>query len=129
VDRDDSAGVRRAYSFAGRRHHLSLGRLQESRFEPPGRLFPEDAGGGAVLIALDHAAGDVEVTVGEHERRGVQPERVMILRGERRRAVAGDRVERRGGRRLGPEGIPPAGAADHLTGCVVCADEFECLRE
>ena len=54
----------------------------------------EDAGRLAVLVAFDHAARDLEVAVRVGERRGVEPERVVVARHQRRGRVAGDLVER-----------------------------------
>ena len=67
----------------------------------PGRL--------AVRVPLDHAAGHLEVGVGQRERRGVDPERVVVLGHQRHRHVAGDSVEclRRLDRRR-PLAVPPA---------------------
>jgi hypothetical protein len=38
-----------------------------------------------VLVALDDAAADLEVTAGERQRSGVEPDRVVVLRDQRRR--------------------------------------------
>ena len=68
--------------------------------------------GAPVRVALDDAARHVEVACGPGERRAVEPERVVVLRPQRGRRVAGDGVERRRGRRLGPVGVAPARSAD-----------------
>jgi len=61
--------------------------------EPPRGFLSEDTGRFAVLVALDDAAGHLEVAVRERERGGVEPEGVIVLRDQAGRQVAGDRVE------------------------------------
>ena len=112
VDRDDAAGVREPDSLARGVHHLLVRRPHVEVAEMPRAFLAQDAGRLALLVALDDAAGNLEVAVRPSEGRRVQPERVVVARHERGRDVARDRVQgflRRldGGR---PVAAPPAEA-------------------
>ena len=114
VDRDDAAGVREPDSLARGVHHLLVRRPHVEVAEMPRAFLAQDAGRLALLVALDDAAGNLEVAVRPSEGRRVQPERVVVARHERGRDVARDRVQgflRRldGGR---PVAAPPAEAAE-----------------
>jgi hypothetical protein len=88
---------------------LLVRHVRESALELPRRLLVEDAGRVAALVANDDTAVDLEVAARERERRRVEPERVVVLRDQHRRAVAHDLVERLPRRRtVGPVGIAPA---------------------
>ena len=58
--------------------------------ELPRRLLAQHAGRLAALVALDDAARHLEVAVRAGERGRVEPERVVVLRDQRGRDVAGD---------------------------------------
>ena len=106
----DAARQRERDRLAARADHLVLGRADVGVAEVPGALLTKDAGRLAVGVPLDHAAGHLEVRIGEGERRGVDPQRVIVLRHQRDRHVADDGVERLlrrlDGRR--PLAVPPA---------------------
>ena len=106
----DSAGQRERDRLARGVDHLVLGRADVGVAEVPGAFLAEDARRLAVLVPLDHAAGHLELGVGEGERRGVDPERVVVLGHQRDRHVAGDSVERLLRRldRRRPLAVPPA---------------------
>src|SRR5581483_9168286 len=87
---------------------LVVRRLDVALLELPGRLLAEHAGGGAALVALDDAAGNLEIAVRARERGRVQPERVVVLREQGGRDVPGDGVERLLRRFLAPVGAAPS---------------------
>ena len=120
MDRRHAARRGELQPFAHGRQCLALAvrRLDELLAEEPRRLLAQDARRLAVLVDLDDAAVDAQVAVGVRERRGVQPHRVPVARGQRGRDVAGDRVEdlpRRLDRRR-PVAAPPAAAAQPASG-------------
>ena len=111
VDAGDAAGVRELHAGAHRVEVLVVGKRQVPFLEPPRGLFAQHAGRLAARVAFDHAALDVEVAAGKRERGRVEPERVVVLRPQRRRLVC-DRVERLPRRRaVGPVRVAPAVAA------------------
>ena len=110
VDRDDAAGIREPDSLARGVHHLLMRRPHVEVAEMPRAFLAQDAGRLALLVALDDAAGNLEVAVRPSEGRRVQPERVVVARHERGRDVARDRVQGFLGRLDGgrPVAAPPA---------------------
>ena len=72
---------------------LVVGDREVALLEPPRGLLAQHAGRLAVRVALDDAAVDVEIAAGERERGRVEPERVVVLRDQRGRTLAGDCVE------------------------------------
>jgi hypothetical protein len=108
VDRGDPAGGGHPEAFSARLNHLVERGEAVHVAEPPGRVLAQHAGRLAAVVALDHAAGDVEVAAGPRERRRVQPQRVVVPRHERHRHVRGHGVQRGGVRRLCPAGVAPA---------------------
>jgi hypothetical protein len=84
--------------------------------ELPGRVLAQDPGRLAGGVALDHSAVRLEVAAGARERGRVEPERVVVLRGEDHRRVGRDRVERGPRGRLGPVGVAPAEPAQPPAG-------------
>src|SRR5205823_2042812 len=93
MDRGDAAGRREPDAGSHGLDVLGLGNRQVALLEAPGRLLAQDARGLPVLAALDDAALDLEIATRERERGRVEPERVVVLREQRRGTVAGDRVE------------------------------------
>ena len=93
VDRGDAARVRDPDPLAAGLDHLVLGRARVGVAEVPGALLPQDAGRLAPLVALHDAARDLEVALDPGEGRGVDPQRVVVLRHERHGDVAADGVE------------------------------------
>ena len=112
VDRGDAALVRELDPRARRVDELVLGDDDVAVAEAPRRLLAQDARRLAGAVALDDAPVDVQVAPGAGEPRGVDPERVVVLRPERRRSLARDRVERLARGVLRPERVAPATAAD-----------------
>ena len=97
VDGDDARRGHGRQRGAHRVERLrALGR--EAGLEAPGRLLAQDPGRLAAGVALDHAAGRLEVAARERERRRVEPQRVAVVRAQRDRRVRHDRVERARGR-------------------------------
>ena len=82
--------------LARRRDPLLLGHLHEPLAESPGGLLAQDARRLARLIPLDDSAVRLEVAVRGGQSGAVEPERVVVLRPERRRCRSGHRIE--GGR-------------------------------
>ncbi len=112
VDRSHSTRRGELQPFAHGSHRLALAvrRLHELLAEEPRRLLAQDARRLAALVDLHDAAFHAQVAVRVRKRRGVQPHRVTVARGESGRDVAGDRVEdlpRRLDRRR-PVSAPPA---------------------
>ena len=106
------------HAGAHRLEVLVVGHDHVALLEAPRRLFAQDAGRLAVLVALDDAAVHLEVAVRARECGRVQPERVVVLGDHRGRRVAGDRVEIvpcRLALRL-PVAAPPAVAAQPAPG-------------
>ena len=93
VDRDDAARVRELDAGARRLDPFVLGREHVAVTETPCGLLAEDARRLAVLVPLDHPAGDLEVAARCRERGRVEPGRVVVLRDHDRRRPAGDGVE------------------------------------
>jgi hypothetical protein len=79
--------------------------------ELPARLLAEHTGRLARRISLDYAAVDLQVAVRAGQSRGVEPERVGVMRQQCHRHRAGDRVERLLRRLLRPVGASPAPSA------------------
>ena len=129
VDRSDASLVRDSKAVAGRGDPLVLRDGDVPLAEAPRRLFAQDAGRLTGRVALDDAARHLEITIGPHQRRGVEPQRVVVLRPERGRALAGDLVERLPRRVLCPCGIAPAVPTDPLAPCAVRPDAAERLGE
>ena len=94
VHGDDAARERERDRLAARLDHLVLGRPHVGVAEVPGALLAEHARRLALLVALDDAAGHLEVAVGLGQSRGVEPEGVVVLRHQCDGHVARDRVER-----------------------------------
>ena len=94
VDARDAARVRELHAVAHRVDVLVVGDVRGSaslnRHAASSRSTPV---GSPRRVALDDAALDLEVAARERERGGVEPERVVVLRDQRRGPVAGDRVE------------------------------------
>ena len=90
----DAARVRELDSGSHRLEVLLVVGQHVALLELPGRLLAQDAGRLALGVPLDDAARDLEVAVRERERGRVEPERVVVLGDQRRRAPAGHRVER-----------------------------------
>ena len=93
VHRRHAARVGKAHTGAHRVEVRVVGDEHVLLLEPPRRLLAEHAGRLAVLVAFDDAARHVEVAVRERERGRVEPERVVVLRDQPGRHVAGDRIE------------------------------------
>jgi hypothetical protein len=114
VDAGHAARVRELHAAAHRVDVFLVGNSQIALLEPPRRFFEEDTGRLPVGVALDEPAVGLEVAARQRERGRVEPQRVVVLRDQRGRPVARDRVEvvlrRQPGVR--PVGVPPAVAAD-----------------
>src|SRR4051794_9969189 len=67
------------HALAHRLDVLVVRRARVALLELPRRALVEDAGRLAAGIPDDHAALDLEVAAGERERRGVEPEGVVVL--------------------------------------------------
>ena len=132
VHRGDAARVRKANAGAHRVEVVAVGDDHVALLEVPGRLLAEHPRRLARFVPLDDAARHVEVAAGERERRRVQPERVVVLRDQPGRRVAGDRIEIVPGRlalRL-PVAASPAVAAQPAARLKLdTADPFERLFE
>ena len=118
VDRADAAGIGQLEPDPRRLDPLVLGREHVAVAEPPGRLLAQDARRLAVGVPFDDAAVDVEIAARGGERRGVEPDRVVVLRDQDRRPLAGDGVQqllRRLDVRL-PVAVAPAVAAQPAAG-------------
>ena len=103
---------------------------QVALLEAPRGLLAKDAARLAALVPFDDTAVHLEVTSGEGERRGVEPERVVVLREQRSRCRARDLVERSAGRLLGPVAAAPAEAANRpALATPDTPDAVECFRE
>ena len=108
---------REAASLHARAHRLDVlvvGGLDVAVAELPARLLTQDARRLAVLVSLDHAAGHLQIAVGEGERGRVEPDRMRVAGHQRDRPVGDDRVQRALGRvdRRRPFAAPPAPAAE-----------------
>ena len=121
--------VRELDARARRVDELVLGDDDVAVAEAPRRLLAQDARRLAGAVALDDAPVDVQVAPGAGEPRGVDPERVVVLRPERRRSLARDRVERLARGMLRPERVAPAAAADPLAPPRMRLDARERLGE
>src|SRR5262249_42168924 len=81
--------------------------------EPPRRLLAEDPGRLTAGVALDDPALDLEVAACERKSGRVEPERVVVLREQRRGRLAGHLVQPCARRLLHPLAAAPAETADH----------------
>jgi hypothetical protein len=110
VERGHPARSRDLHPVAHRVDVLLGRHLGEPLLEAPRRLLVEHPGRLPALVAHDHAAAlDLEVASREREGRGVEPERVVVLRDQHRRPFPLDLVERLPGRwAVGPVGVAPA---------------------
>ena len=129
VDRHDPAARRDPQPVARRLHELVLARHRDPGSELPGGLLAQNACRHAGRVALDHASVDLQIAVRARERGGVEPGRVVVLREEQRRGVAGDRVERGRRRLLVPLRRSPAVAADPAAASGMRANALERLGE
>jgi hypothetical protein len=93
VDARDAAGVRELDALTHRGDVLVGGDRQIAVLEAPGSLFAQHAGRLALRIPLDDPSVHLEVIACECKRGRVEPERVIVLRDQRCRAVTRDRVE------------------------------------
>src|SRR2546421_720410 len=113
VQRSHAPGVRELHRGARGLDELVLGRTRVDVAEAPRALLAQDAARLTAFVPLDDAARNLQVAVGECERRRVQPERMAVPRLERNGTVAADRVEilfRRFDRGR-PVAAPPAAAS------------------
>ncbi len=112
----DAARDGEAETCAHRVQPLLVGDLREDETaaELPRRLLAEDAARLAALVQLDDAARYLQVAVRRSERRGVEPQRMPVLRHQGRGRLARDGVERVAVRLDGgaPLAAAPAGSAD-----------------
>ena len=112
VDGRDPACRREPHAVAHRLDVLLVRRARVPLFELPGRALVEDARRLPACVADDDAALDLEVAVREREGGRVEPEGVVVLRDQHRRALRLDLVERLPRRRaVGPVRVAPALAA------------------
>ena len=121
--------AREPQAVAGRVHELVLARHREAGAELPCRLLAQDAGRLAGSVPLDDASLHLQVAVGERERGGIEPERVVVLRPEQRRSVSGRRVESLLRRLRVPLGRSPARPADPAPVARMAPDALERLLE
>jgi hypothetical protein len=130
VEGGDAARRGDPHAFAHRLDVLVVGHLDEPALERPRRLLVEHAGRLAALVPHDDASLYLEVAACERERRGVEPERVVVLRDQDRRSLGLYRVECLAGRRaVGPVGVPPALPAQPASGTRRRAHPIERLGE
>ena len=119
VDGGDAARGGEPQARAHRLQVLVVRRLDVALLEPPRRLLAR-ARRSARRAASSSTTppGTCRSPFAARQRRGVEPERVVVLREERRRHVAGDGVERLLRRLLGPVGAraSPARAASGPAG-------------
>ena len=87
------ARCRDPHTFARGVDHLVLGGMDVFVAKVPGALLAENARRLAALIPDDDTPCDLEVAVRVRERRGVEPERVVVPGHQRGRDVPGDPVE------------------------------------
>ena len=103
-----------AKPLAHRVDELVVGHPQVAVPELPCGLLAENAGRRAALVALDDTSFHFELAAGQSERRGVEPERVVVVGEERRRYLARHGVERLLRRFARPLGVAPAETADDV---------------
>jgi hypothetical protein len=94
VDGGHAPGACNANALPRGVDHLLVRGVDVDIPEVPGALLSQDTCGLAALVALDHAALDLQVAVRLGERGRVEPQRVVVLRHQRDGDIAGDRVER-----------------------------------
>jgi hypothetical protein len=129
VDRADTSRVRELDPFARGGDPLVLGDRDVAVAEAPRRLLTEDPGRRSGVVSLDDAAGHLEVAVRACEPGAVEPQRVVVLRPERRGYLAGHLVERLARRMLCPEGVPPARPPQPRSLARMRGDPGERIRE
>src|SRR4029077_2422674 len=81
------------HSRAHRVEVLVVGNDDVPLLEAPRGFLAQHTGRLAARVAHDDAALDLEVAVRKCERGRVEPERVVVLRDQRRGTLTGDRVE------------------------------------
>src|SRR5207244_2901981 len=110
VDARDTARARELHAGAHRDEVLLVGDRQVALLEPPGSFLAQDARRLTVRVALDDSPAHLEIAVRSCERRRVEPQRVVVLREQRRRLRTGHLVEVARGRLAGGRPIAAARA-------------------